>query len=226
MQCVWENKNKIRSSVWCRRFTGFDGYFSRLGLNGINKFNKFQCKRWGDSRSKIGKIENQYGWIVFFSFFFFFSLQFMHIELNFCVCRIIRNSTSIFIFCQTHVSVFSPSIAPPILQDPFGWRVSNDQHSVIHHVRTTNFVIVDSFAVNQNRSYDWKKKKRENIEREKKRRGMEKEKEKLRIYVSDSLILRDRSDEISKIANVKLPFSSETQVHWLTVRCRFRLIVA
>lgn len=130
---------------------------------------KFQCKRWGDSRSKIGKIENQYGWIVFFSFFFFFSLQFMHIELNFCVCRIIRNSTSIFIFCQTHVSVFSPSIAPPILQDPFGWRVSNDQHSVIHHVRTTNFVIVDSFAVNQNRSYDWKKKKRENIERERKR---------------------------------------------------------
>lgn len=121
------------------RFRDFNRYFSQLRL---------KTPRDSTSDDRKSKIKDG----SFFFLFFFFPFLFMYIELNFCVCRIIRNAASIFIFCQTHVSIFSPSIAPPILQDPFGWRISNDQHSVIHHVRTTNLVIVDSFAVNQNRS--------------------------------------------------------------------------
>lgn len=130
---------------------------------------------WKRRETRLRMIGNRKSTMNRFSFFFFFFLQFMYIELNFCVCRIIRNAASIFIFCQTHVSIFSPSIAPPILQDPFGWRISNDQHSVIHHVRTTNLVIVDSFAVNQNRSkilkvWWWWLEKKKSIERRKNRK--------------------------------------------------------
>lgn len=141
-------------------------------------------------------------------------------KLNFCVRRVIRDATSIFIFCQTHVSIFSPSIAPPILQDPLGWRISNDQHGVIHHVRTTNFVIVDPFAVNQNHV-----KKFRDDEKGWEKKGIEREGK----IANASHTIRWWTERLKYRGSRrirKLPFSSETQVHWLSVRCRFRLIIA
>lgn len=145
------NRQSSRSNV-C--MCGRRKIIGRCNINSIRDFVqqifiKYEFHFCNVNVERLDEKIDEIGWIVSFSFFL---SSVYRKKLNFCVRRVIRDATSIFIFCQTHVSIFSPSIAPPILQDPLGWRISNDQHGVIHHVRTTNFVIVDPFAVNQNRS--------------------------------------------------------------------------
>jgi len=66
------------------------------------------------------------------------------------VGRVVRYAAAVFIFRQAHIAVFTPIVAPPVLQDPLGRRVSYDEHRVVHRVRTAQVVVVDAFTANKN----------------------------------------------------------------------------
>lgn len=69
---------------------------------------------------------------------------------NFRVRRVIGYAASVLVLRQAHVPVFAPFGAPPVLQDPLGRGVSDDQYRVVDQVRATEFVVVDTFAANRN----------------------------------------------------------------------------
>jgi len=69
---------------------------------------------------------------------------------NFHISSVVRYAATILVSRQSHIAVFTPTIAPPVLQDPLGWRISDDEHRMVHHVRTASMIIVNAFATNGN----------------------------------------------------------------------------